>query len=56
MELGGVVRTCDETHKSFLSPKCMFRHLTRVRSRRDLSYSVKGAVKVGGHTKDFARH
>jgi len=56
MEPEDVVRIYDEIYKSFLSPKYVLRHLTRVRSRRDLSYSVKGAIKVLGHIKDFARH
>lgn len=55
MEPEEVMRICDEIYKVFLSPKYMFRHLVRIRSWRDLRYSVKGAVKVLGHVKDFAR-
>jgi len=36
-------------------PLYMFRHLTWVRSWRDLRYSVKDVIKVLGHVKDFAR-
>ncbi|MGQ9640377.1 MAG: B12-binding domain-containing radical SAM protein [Candidatus Bathyarchaeia archaeon] len=55
MEPEEVMRICDEIYKVFLSPKYMFRHLTRIRSWRDVKYSVRGAVKVLGHVKDFAR-
>jgi radical SAM superfamily enzyme YgiQ (UPF0313 family) len=50
-----VVRICDEIYKVFLSPKYALRQFARIRSWRDLRYSVKGAVKVLGHVKDFAR-
>ena len=50
-----VMRICDEIYRVFLSPKYMFRHLIRIRSWRDVKYSVRGAVKVLGHVKDFAR-
>ena len=49
-----VVRVCDEIYKVFLSPRYMFRHLIRIRTWRDVKYSVRGAVKVLGHVKDFA--
>jgi len=55
MEPEEVMRICDEIYKVFLSPKYMFRHLIRIRSWRDMKYSVRGAVKVLGHVKDFAR-
>jgi anaerobic magnesium-protoporphyrin IX monomethyl ester cyclase len=55
MEPEEVMRICDENYKVFLSPRYMFRHLVRIRSWRDLKYSVRGAVKVLGHVKDFAR-
>lgn len=55
MEPEEVMRICDEIYKVFLSPKYVFRHLIRIRSWRDLRYSVKGAIKVLGHVKDFAR-
>jgi radical SAM superfamily enzyme YgiQ (UPF0313 family) len=51
-----VMKICDEIYKIFLSPKYMFKHLTRIKSWRDFRYSVKGAIKVLGHVKDFARH
>lgn len=51
-----VTRICDEIYKIFPSPKYVFRHLTRIRSWRDLRYSVKGTTKVLGHVEDFARN
>jgi len=55
MEPEEVMKICDEIYKIFLSPKYMFRHLIRIRSWRDFRYSIKGAIKVLGHVKDFAR-
>jgi len=54
MEPEEVLRICDEIYKVFLSPKYMFRHLIRIRSWRDMKYSIKGTVKVLGHIKDFS--
>jgi len=56
MEPEEVMRICDEIYKVFLSPKYIFRHLIRIRSWRDVKYAVRGAVKVLGHVKDFARN
>jgi radical SAM superfamily enzyme YgiQ (UPF0313 family) len=50
-----VMKICDEIYKVFLSPKYMLKQLVRIRSLRDVKYSVKGAAKVLGHVKDFAR-
>jgi anaerobic magnesium-protoporphyrin IX monomethyl ester cyclase len=50
-----VMRVCDEIYRVFLSPKYMLKQLVRIRSLRDVKYSVKGAAKVLGHVKDFAR-
>ena len=50
-----VMKICDEIYKVFLSPKYMIKQLIRIRSLRDVKYSVKGAVKVLGHVKDFAK-
>ena len=55
MQREEVMRMCDEIYRVFLSPKYMFRHLIRIRSWRDVKYSVRGAMKVLGHVKDFAR-
>jgi len=50
-----VMKICDEIYKVFLSPKYMLKQLVRIRSLRDFKYSVKGAAKVLGHVKDFAK-
>jgi radical SAM superfamily enzyme YgiQ (UPF0313 family) len=50
-----VLRICDEIYKVFLSPQYMLKQLVRIRSLRDIKYSVKGATKVLGHVKDFAK-
>jgi len=50
-----VMKICDEIYRVFLSPKYMLKHLVRIRSLRDVKYSVKGAAKVLGHVKDFAK-
>jgi radical SAM superfamily enzyme YgiQ (UPF0313 family) len=50
-----IMKICDEIYKVFLSPKYILKHLIRMRSLRDVQYSVKGAAKVLGHVKDFAR-
>jgi radical SAM superfamily enzyme YgiQ (UPF0313 family) len=50
-----VMKICDEIYKVFLSPKYMLKQLIRIRSLRDVKYSVKGAAKVLGHVKDFAK-
>ncbi len=46
---------CDEIYKIFLTPKYMLKQLVRIRSVRDVKYSVKGLAKVLGHLKDFGR-
>jgi anaerobic magnesium-protoporphyrin IX monomethyl ester cyclase len=51
-----VMKICDEMYKVFLSPKYMLRQLVRIRSLRDVKYSIKGAAKVLGHVKDFAKN
>ena len=48
-----VMKLCDEIYKVFLAPKYILKQLTRIRSLRDIKYSIKGAVKVLGHVKDF---
>jgi anaerobic magnesium-protoporphyrin IX monomethyl ester cyclase len=48
-----VLQLCDEIYKVFLSPKYLLRHLSRLKSLRDVQYAIKGAAKVIGHVKDF---
>ena len=50
-----VMELCDEIYKVFLTPQFMLKQIVRIRSLRDVKYTVKGAVKVLGHVKDFAR-
>jgi anaerobic magnesium-protoporphyrin IX monomethyl ester cyclase len=50
-----VMKDCDEIYKVFLSPKYVLQQLVRIRSLKDVRYSVKGAAKVLGHVKDFAK-
>ena len=51
-----VMNLCDEIYRVFLTPQYMLRQLVRMRSLRDVKYSLKGAVKVLGHLKDFAKN
>jgi anaerobic magnesium-protoporphyrin IX monomethyl ester cyclase len=51
-----VMKLCDEIYKVFLTPRYMLKQLVRIRSLRDLKYSVKGAAKVLGHVKDFGKN
>ncbi|MCW3984385.1 MAG: B12-binding domain-containing radical SAM protein [Candidatus Bathyarchaeota archaeon] len=48
-----VMKLCDEIYKVFLSPQYMLKQIVRIRSLRDIRYSIKGAAKVLGHVKDF---
>jgi radical SAM superfamily enzyme YgiQ (UPF0313 family) len=56
MEPEEVMEICDEIYRVFLSPKYVLKHLSRVHSWRDMKYSVKGAMKVLGHVKDFGKN
>jgi cAMP phosphodiesterase len=51
-----VIKLCDEIYKVFLTPQYMLKQLVRIRSLKDVKYSVKGAVKVLGHVKDFGKN
>jgi radical SAM superfamily enzyme YgiQ (UPF0313 family) len=50
-----ILDICDGIYRVFLSPRYMLRHLVRVRSIKDMKYSIKGVVKVLGHVKDFGK-
>jgi len=50
-----VMKLCDEIYKVFLTPQYMFKQIIRIRSMKDLKYSLKGAAKVFGHIKDFRK-
>jgi radical SAM superfamily enzyme YgiQ (UPF0313 family) len=51
-----VMKLCDEIYKVFLTPQYMLKQLVRIRSLRDVKYSIKGAAKVLGHVKDFGKN
>ncbi|MDQ1281008.1 MAG: anaerobic magnesium-protoporphyrin monomethyl ester cyclase [Thermoproteota archaeon] len=51
-----VMKLCDEIYRVFLSPKYLLKQLARIRSLKDLKYSIKGATKVFGHVKDFEKN
>jgi len=51
-----VMKLCDEIYKVFLTPQYMLKQLVRIRTLRDVKYSVKGAAKVLGHVKDFGKN
>ena len=50
-----VMALCDQVYKVFLTPQYLIRQLGRMRSFRDVKYSVKGMAKVLGHVKDFGK-
>ena len=51
-----VMGLCDEIYKVFLTPQYMLKQLVRIRTLKDIKYSVKGAAKVLGHVKDFGKN
>jgi anaerobic magnesium-protoporphyrin IX monomethyl ester cyclase len=51
-----VMELCNEIYKVFLTPQYMIKQIFRIRSMRDVKYSVKGLVKVLGHVKDFGKN
>ena len=51
-----VMKMCNEIYRVFLSPQYMLKQFVRIRSLGDVKYSVKGAAKVLGHVKDFAKN
>ena len=55
MSAEDVIDICDSVYRVFLSPKYVLRHLSRIRSVRDLKFTARGFSKVLGHVKDFAR-
>jgi anaerobic magnesium-protoporphyrin IX monomethyl ester cyclase len=50
-----IMKLCDEIYKVFLTPQYVLKQLVRIRSLKDVKYSVKGAIKVLGHVKDFEK-
>lgn len=50
-----VIEFCHNIYKIFLSPKYLLRHLSRIRSLQHLVFSLRGALKVLGHARDFEK-
>jgi radical SAM superfamily enzyme YgiQ (UPF0313 family) len=50
-----VMKLCDDIYKLFLSPEYILRHITRMKSWDNISYSIRGLLKIIGHVKDFKR-
>ncbi len=50
-----IMRLCDEIYKVFMTPKYILQQIVRIRSLRDIRYSIKGAMRVLGHVKDFKK-
>jgi radical SAM superfamily enzyme YgiQ (UPF0313 family) len=50
-----VVRICGEIYKTFLTPRFVLRNMTRIRTKEDMSYLLRGAKAVFGHILDFAK-
>ena len=46
---------CRKNYYIFLHPEYILRHLTKIRSFRDVLYTLKGVKAVFGHLKDFSR-
>ncbi|MCJ7631520.1 hypothetical protein MUP77_03850, partial [Candidatus Bathyarchaeota archaeon] len=55
MEPDEVTKICGDIYKVFLSPRYLLRHLSKIKSWRDLKYTVRGATKIIGHVRDFAK-
>ena len=55
MEPEEVMRICDEIYKVFLSPRYIFWHLIRIRSWRDVKYSIRRVLKDFGYVSTNER-
>jgi radical SAM superfamily enzyme YgiQ (UPF0313 family) len=47
------MKICDDMYRIFLSPRYILGQLCRMRSIKDLKYSIRGLKKVSGHARDF---
>ena len=56
MTVQEVMAMCQGVYRSFLTPKFVFRRITKTRSAEDLSYLLRGAKAVIGHLRDFGRN
>ena len=50
-----VLQMCRGVYQSFLTPRYILRHVSKIRSLRDLGYVARGSKAVIGHLLDFAR-
>ena len=50
-----VMGICNMIYQIFLSPKYVFRHITKIKSLEDVKYTLGGVKAVVGHLRDFSR-
>lgn len=50
-----ILQMCRGVYQSFLTPRYILRHISKIRSIRDLDYVLRGSKAVVGHLLDFAR-
>ncbi len=50
-----IVEICNQTYKIFLTPQYMIRHITKIRNKDDVLYTLRGVKAVIGHLTDFSR-
>jgi anaerobic magnesium-protoporphyrin IX monomethyl ester cyclase len=50
-----VMNLCDEIYKVYLTPRFMLKQATRIRSLKDLKYSIVGISRVLAHLRDFKK-
>jgi anaerobic magnesium-protoporphyrin IX monomethyl ester cyclase len=53
MEPAEAMEMCAQIYGSFLSPRYVWRHVSRIRSVEDMDYIYRGAKAVAGHLLDF---
>ena len=50
-----IMKMCSDIYKSFMTPRFVRRHLSKIRSFEDLNYILRGSKAVLGHIFDFAK-
>ncbi|UCD58617.1 MAG: B12-binding domain-containing radical SAM protein, partial [Candidatus Hydrogenedentota bacterium] len=55
MSASEVMQMCRGVYQSFLTPRYILRHVSKIRNLQDLSYLARGSKAVVGHLLDFAR-
>jgi len=48
-----VKEICNRIYQIFLTPQYMLKHLTKIRNKDDIVYTLRGVKAVLGHLKDF---